>query len=75
MAVKRAATAAIDGFESHVVPIIADLDAGFGSEHATYLLAKEMIKAGGHANTMNQFAAARGRPRGCHSRQAPDVDP
>ena len=36
----------IDGFESHVVPIIADIDAGFGNEHATYLLAKEMIKAG-----------------------------
>ncbi len=38
--------ARIDGFESHVVPIIADIDAGFGNEHATYLLAKEMIKAG-----------------------------
>ena len=36
----------IDTFESHVVPIIADIDAGFGNEHATYLLAKEMIKAG-----------------------------
>jgi len=40
------AVAAIDGFESHVVPIIADIDAGFGNEHATYLLAKELIKAG-----------------------------
>jgi isocitrate lyase len=38
--------AQIDSFESHVVPIIADIDAGFGNEHATYLLAKEMIKAG-----------------------------
>ncbi|MGC9449427.1 isocitrate lyase [Cereibacter johrii] len=38
--------AAIDSFESHVVPIIADIDAGFGNEHATYLLAKELIKAG-----------------------------
>ncbi|MGB2573136.1 MAG: isocitrate lyase, partial [Henriciella sp.] len=38
--------ASIDNFESHVVPIIADIDAGFGNEHATYLLAKEMIKAG-----------------------------
>ncbi len=38
--------ARIDGFESHVVPIIADIDAGFGNEHATYLLAKELIKAG-----------------------------
>ena len=45
-AAQEAAIAAIDGFESHVVPIIADIDAGFGNEHATYLLAKEMIKAG-----------------------------
>ena len=37
---------AIDDFESHVVPIIADIDAGFGNEHATYLLAKELIQAG-----------------------------
>jgi isocitrate lyase len=36
----------IDTFESHVVPIIADIDAGFGNEHATYLLAKELIKSG-----------------------------
>ncbi|QQA41447.1 isocitrate lyase [Pelagovum pacificum] len=36
----------IDTFETHVVPIIADIDAGFGNEHATYLLAKELIKAG-----------------------------
>lgn len=43
---RKAAVAAIDGFESHVVPIIADIDAGFGNEHATYLLAKELIKAG-----------------------------
>ena len=43
---RKAAIAAIDGFESHVVPIIADIDAGFGNEHATYLLAKELIKAG-----------------------------
>jgi isocitrate lyase len=40
------AIAAIDSFETHVVPIIADIDAGFGNEHATYLLAKELIKAG-----------------------------
>ncbi|MFG1296657.1 isocitrate lyase [Xanthobacter variabilis] len=46
VAAEREAIAAIDGFESHVVPIIADIDAGFGNEHATYLLAKEMIKAG-----------------------------
>ena len=41
--------AKIDNFESHVVPIIADIDAGFGNEHATYLLAKELIKAGASA--------------------------
>ncbi|TCO69454.1 isocitrate lyase/phosphoenolpyruvate mutase family protein [Rhodovulum euryhalinum] len=45
-AAEKAAIAAIDGFESHVVPIIADIDAGFGNEHATYLLAKDLIKAG-----------------------------
>lgn len=45
-AARQKAIAAIDGFESHVVPIIADIDAGFGNEHATYLLAKELIKAG-----------------------------
>ena len=36
----------IENFESHVVPIIADIDAGFGNEEATYLLAKKMIQAG-----------------------------
>ncbi len=36
----------IDEFETHVVPIIADIDAGFGNEEATYLLAKKMIEAG-----------------------------
>jgi len=36
----------IDNFETHVVPIIADIDAGFGNEEATYLLAKKMINAG-----------------------------
>ena len=36
----------IDNFESHVVPIVADIDAGFGNEEATYLLAKKMIEAG-----------------------------
>ena len=35
-----AAQAAIDNFETHVVPIIADIDAGFGNEEATYLLMK-----------------------------------
>jgi isocitrate lyase len=36
----------IDNFETHIVPIIADIDAGFGNEEATYLLAKKMIEAG-----------------------------
>lgn len=38
--------AKIDNFETHVVPIIADIDAGFGNEEATYLLTKQMIEAG-----------------------------
>ena len=37
---------AIDSYETHVVPIIADIDAGFGNAEATYLLAKKMIEAG-----------------------------
>ncbi len=37
---------AIDDHETHVVPIIADIDAGFGNAEATYLLAKKMIEAG-----------------------------
>ncbi|MGX7952456.1 isocitrate lyase [Tsuneonella sp. HG249] len=37
---------AIDNHETHVVPIIADVDAGFGNPEATYLLAKKMIEAG-----------------------------
>ncbi|MBS0410362.1 MAG: isocitrate lyase [Proteobacteria bacterium] len=37
---------AIDNFQTHVVPIIADVDAGFGNAEATYLLAKKMIEAG-----------------------------
>ncbi len=36
----------IDNHETHIVPIIADIDAGFGNEEATYLLAKKMIEAG-----------------------------
>jgi isocitrate lyase len=36
----------IDSHETHVVPIIADIDAGFGNAEATYLLAKKMIEAG-----------------------------
>ena len=38
--------AAIEGHTTHVVPIIADIDAGFGNAEATYLLAKKMIEAG-----------------------------
>ena len=38
--------AKIDNFETHVVPVIADIDAGFGNAEATYLLAKKMIEAG-----------------------------
>ena len=38
--------AAVDSFQTHVVPIIADIDAGFGNAEATYLLAKQMIEAG-----------------------------
>ncbi|HUH72833.1 MAG TPA: isocitrate lyase [Chitinophagales bacterium] len=38
--------AEIDNFETHVVPIIADIDAGFGNPEATYLLGKKMIEAG-----------------------------
>lgn len=38
--------AQIDNFETHIVPIIADIDAGFGNEEATYILAKRMIENG-----------------------------
>ncbi|MBZ9764817.1 isocitrate lyase [Mesorhizobium sp. CA8] len=37
---------AIDNYQTHVIPIIADIDAGFGNAEATYLLAKKMIEAG-----------------------------
>lgn len=43
---ERAIINQIDNFQTHVVPIIADIDAGFGNEEATYLLAKRMIEAG-----------------------------
>nr|CAA6830490.1 MAG: Isocitrate lyase (EC [uncultured Thiotrichaceae bacterium] len=43
---KPAVQAQIDNFETHVVPIIADIDAGFGNAEATYLMAKQMIEAG-----------------------------
>merc|ERR1711936_1497921 len=35
----------IDNFQTHIVPIVADIDAGFGNEEATYQLAKKMIMA------------------------------
>ena len=38
--------ARVNSYETHVVPIIADIDAGFGNAEATYLLAKKMIEAG-----------------------------
>jgi isocitrate lyase len=41
-----AITRQIDNYQTHVVPIIADIDAGFGNAEATYLLAKKMIEAG-----------------------------
>ena len=43
---EQAALNSINNFQTHVVPIIADIDAGFGNEEATYLLAKKMIEAG-----------------------------
>ncbi|MEH6636993.1 MAG: isocitrate lyase [Halioglobus sp.] len=42
----QAAQNKLDNFVTHVVPIIADIDAGFGNAEATYLLAKQMIEAG-----------------------------
>ena len=36
----------INNYQTHVVPIIADIDAGFGNAEATYLMAKQMIEAG-----------------------------
>ena len=50
----------IDNFETHVVPIIADIDAGFGNEEACYLLAKKMIEAGACAiQVENQVSDAK----------------
>jgi isocitrate lyase len=45
-AAKQAIQAQIDNHVTHVVPIIADIDAGFGNAEATYLLAKQFIEAG-----------------------------
>ena len=36
----------VEDYQTHVVPIIADIDAGFGNAEATYLLARKMIEAG-----------------------------
>jgi len=36
----------IDNHVTHIVPIIADIDAGFGNAEATYIMAKQMIEAG-----------------------------
>ena len=43
---KMAIEEKIDNHVTHVVPIIADIDAGFGNAEATYLMAKQMIEAG-----------------------------
>ena len=45
-AAEQAVQEKIDNFQTHVVPIIADIDAGFGNAEATYLLARQMIEAG-----------------------------
>ncbi len=37
---------AVENHQTHVVPVIADIDAGFGNAEATYLLARKMIEAG-----------------------------
>ncbi len=37
---------AVENYQTHIVPIIADIDAGFGNAEATYLLARKMIEAG-----------------------------
>ncbi|MEH6551803.1 MAG: isocitrate lyase [Pseudomonadales bacterium] len=42
----KAVQSKIDNHITHVVPIIADIDAGFGNAEATYLMAKQMIEAG-----------------------------
>ena len=50
----------INNFETHIVPIIADIDAGFGNEEATYLLTKQMIQAGACAiQVENQVSDAK----------------
>jgi isocitrate lyase len=46
MVKEREIVNAIDNHQTHIVPIIADIDAGFGNAEATYLLARKMIEAG-----------------------------
>jgi len=43
---EKAIIDAVDNYQTHVVPVIADIDAGFGNAEATYLLARKMIEAG-----------------------------
>ncbi len=43
---ERRLLGAVENYQTHVVPVIADIDAGFGNAEATYLLAKKMIEAG-----------------------------
>jgi isocitrate lyase len=45
-AAKLAIQSQIDNHITHVVPIIADIDAGFGNAEATYLMARQLIEAG-----------------------------
>ena len=56
----------IDNYETHIVPIIADIDAGFGNPEATYLLAKRMRSnvrdLEGALNTLAARANFTGRP-------------
>ena len=57
---EKAVLNSIENYETHVVPIIADIDAGFGNEEATYLLAKQMIEAGACAiQVENQVSDAK----------------
>src|SRR5882762_2720721 len=42
---ERQLLTAVDNYQTHIVPIIADIDAGFGNAEATYLLARKMIEA------------------------------
>jgi isocitrate lyase len=57
-AAEQAVQKKIDNFQTHVVPIIADIDAGFGNAEATYLLARQMIEAGACAIQIeNQVSA------------------